>query len=242
MAVPPAKSRQQRPAPQIAANDLARYMVAAETGKLGIIKRSKEIGTATAIRYSDVRRVIRANLADPYRADQPLLSARASFDQRSNDTSLTEFAREDARLSMDVIDAFRRMRQQLGVIDFRFPPHDQTPLMISGVEVPVNLDALVVRPPSDVELIGGALLRFTKADDETEHAARQRREMGTYAATLVLLHVQKNIVGNRKPDFRICLSIDVQCQEIHAAPRTFVQRMRNLESACRFIAAMWDSV
>jgi hypothetical protein len=113
--------------------------------------------------------------------------------------------------------------------------------MIQGVEVPVNLDALIVRPQRDREQVGGALLRFTRPEDETEQAASRRQAMGVYAAVLVLLHVQQNLAGERNPDPRICLSIDVQCEDIHAAPRTYAQRVNNLESACRVIAAMWHA-
>jgi hypothetical protein len=65
--------------------------------------------------------------------------------------------------------------------------------------------------------------------------------MGMYAATLAHLQVQQNLAGNREPHHQLCLSIDVQCREVHIAPRTSVQRAQNLENACRFIAALWET-
>lgn len=216
-------------------------MVASDTARMGIIRRSRESGTATRVRYSDVRRAIRSHLADPHRNQGILNTARDTFGQRSNDSSQSDFARDDARLSIDVLDSFGRMRNALGGYDFVAAPRQQPSLVIANVEVPVNLDALVHRSRDGAEQSGGALFRFTKSDDESDQAASRRREMGLYAATIVLMHVRENLAGNRTPDHRLCLSVDVQCNEVHVAPRTYAQRASNLENACRFIAALWNA-
>jgi hypothetical protein len=115
--------------------------------------------------------------------------------------------------------------------------------MLADVEVSVAADLLVVRPGKNgEEQIGGALFRFTKADDETDAAAAKRKEIGAYAATLVYMHVQANLAGNHKPHHSLCMSIDVQCKDVHVAPRSFAQKAQNLENACRFIHAMWGKV
>lgn len=215
-------------------------MVASETGKLGIISRARESVTPQRVRYSDVRKSIKAHLGDNARPRGILATARDRFEQRSDDMSLGPFAREDARLSLDVLDSFGRMQNQLGGIAFRPSPARQPSLLLSGVEVAVTVDLLVTRTRRNEEQIGGALFRFTKADDETDGAAAKRRDMGLYTATLVHMQIGQNLAGNHTPSFQLCMSIDVQAEEIHYAPRSFAQRAENLENACRFIRRMWN--
>ena len=230
------------PTPRITANDLARYVVSTETGKIGIIRRARESVTAPRLRYRDAREATRAYLGDLNRKKAIIYKARDEFERRTTDPSLTDFVREDAKLSMDVLDALLRMDNQLAAFEFATAPRSQKKLELGGVDVSVNVDLLTLRTKGSDELIGGALFRFTKADDETDAAASKRREIGGYAATLVQMQVRKNLAGNRKPNHALCMSIDVQCEEVHIAPRTYAQKAQHLENACRFIAAMWDKV
>lgn len=217
-------------------------MVASETGKVGIIRRSRESVTPQRVRYSDVRKTLRTYLGDISRPRGVLNAARDRFEQRAEDPSLGTFSREDARLSLDVLDSFGRMQNQLGGIAFRTAPARQAPLRLAGIEVAVNVDVLVQRSRNGAEQIGGALFRFTKADEETDNATAKRRDMGLYAATLVHMQVTQNLAGNHQPHYQLCMSVDVQAEELHYAPRSFAQRAQNLENACMFIAAMWDRV
>lgn len=218
-------------------------MVSGDLGRIGIIKRSKESGTAQRTRYRDVKAVLRNALTDPARERTILADATGTFEQRSNDPSLSNFARDDAAKSLDVLTAFRGIRNQLAGYDYTMAPIRQPHLLISGVKVFVTLDLLIHRSRGDAEEIGGLMFRLTQADDEeTDDAAAKRRDMGAYAATLVRMQIAENFAGNRLPAYQLCWSVDVQSGEVHIAPRTFAQRARNIESACLFIAAMWDRV
>ena len=84
-------------------------MVAGETGKIGIIKRSRDAKTATAVRYSEVRDAIQTHLCNPARTSRTLAATRGYFEQKAADPALSTWSREDARLSIDVIDALARM-------------------------------------------------------------------------------------------------------------------------------------
>ncbi len=87
------------------------------------------------------------------------------------------------------------------------------------------------------------MFRFTKPDEEeSETAASKRREMGSYAATLVYMHVATNLAGGITPAYKLCWSVDVQHKEKHIAPKNYKQKVANIENACKFIAAIWDSV
>jgi hypothetical protein len=227
--------------PRISANDLARYMVATDTGKRGIIRRARESTTPVRARYKDARHALRAVLCDAAGERRILASARDALEQRASDPSATDFMRDDAEKSLEVLAGYAEMRQQLAGYDYVPAPRSQALLNLAGVEVSVYCDVLIHRTHRDEDQIGGALFRLTKSEEEeTDRAADKRRDMGMYAATLVHMHIASSLAGTRKPHFGLCWSVDVQNRERHIAPRTYVSRMRNLEDACQFIAAMWD--
>ena len=134
------------------------------------------------------------------------------------------------------------MRNQLAGFDYQPAPRRQAHLIITGVSISVNCDLLIHRSQRNAEQIGGLLFRLTKSDeDESEYVASRRREMGLYAATLVRLHIAANLAGNRAPTSALCWSVDVQNGEKQVCPNAHTQRVQNLEGACRFIAALWQT-
>jgi hypothetical protein len=215
-------------------------MVASQTGQIGIIRRARESGTAQRIRYSDARQELRGYLSDLGRTSRKLVTIRNRFEQMADDPVLDNWAREDARMSLDVVDAFTGMENKIAGARFEAAPRKQPLLTLAGIEVSVYLDVMMTRTRGATEEIGGVLFRLTKADDG-EAAAAKRSEMETYAATLALLQVQTHLAGGKTPHHQLCAAFDIQAGEVYPAPRTFIQRAQNLENACKFIAAMWES-
>lgn len=230
-----------RPEPRLSANELARYMVSGDTGRIGIIRRARDSTTPPRTRYKDARTAFKAALIEPTREKSILSSARAALEQKSVDPAGTSFTRDDADKSVDAIDAFQGMRNQLAGYDYVQAPKSQRPLILAGVEVSVYCDLLIHREQKGVEQIGALLFRLTQPEeDETEKASDKRRDMGLYAATLVQMQVSANLAGNRTSLHSLCWSVDVQNSEVYVAPRTFLTRAKAIENACRFIKAMWN--
>lgn len=229
--------------PRLSANDLAKFMVSSETARVGILRRAKEVSTAVVIRYSDVRSVLRTAVASPARAREIIDTARDLFLMRSTDMALSAFARDDASGSLDVLDNFAVVRDRLAGLECIPAPSNQERLNISGVEVSVNCDILIQREHRNQQEIGGALFRLTKPEeDASERSIQRRRDMGGYAAALVLMHVTEHHAANRTAAGSISLSIDVQSGEAQDATRAFATRRQNLENACRFITAVWPTL
>lgn len=229
--------------PRITANELARYMITPDTGRIGIIKRAKTSNTAVRTRYNDVRTVIRSALTDPVNERRILAAAYESFEQRQGDASLSPFVKDDAAKSLEVINAYKGMRNSLAVRDFVAPPPRQAPITIGGVKVSVTADVLLHGEDKGKATIGAALFRFTQPEDESDtRAIAKRREMGIYAATLVRMYVAENFSGERIVHYPHCWSVDIQCGDVHTAPKAFLQREQQIASACRFIAAIWNDV
>ena len=196
-------------------------MVATDTGKIGIIRRSRESGAPIRSRYKDARTAIRSALCDPVAEKRILAATKNALEQRSEDPSQSDFARDDAEKSFEALAAFADIRNQLAGYDYAPAPKSQPKLILNGVEVSVQIDVLIHRSYRGAEQVGAALFRLTKPeDDETDKAADKRRDVGQYT---------------------LCWSVDVQNGEVHAAPRNYLTRATNLENACRFIRAMWDT-
>lgn len=217
-------------------------MVATDTGKIGIIKRARESTTPVRTRYKDARTAIRTALCDPVGEKRIIAVAHNALEQKTEDYALSNFSRDDAQKSIEALTAYGVIRNQLKGYDFVPAPTKQPKLILSGVEVSVHCDVLVHRTAKGIDQIGAALLRLTKPEDEeTERAADKRKEVGLFGATLVHMHLAKHLAGDRVPTFGLCWSVDVQNGEVHAAPKNYLSRSTNLENACRFISAMWNS-
>lgn len=215
-------------------------MVAGETGKLGIIRRSREAKAAATTRYGKVREDIIAYLCDAGRSARTLAALRNKYAAMADDPTLSNWAREDARLSVDVLASLARMENKLAGGRFVAAPQKQIPLVLNGVTVSVFLNVLAVRERAGVAEVGGVLFRMTKADEETEAAASKRKEIGAYSATLAMMQTQARPLRDHQPHHQLCASFDIQCEDVHVAPRTYVTRAKELENACRFIAVMWN--
>ncbi len=217
-------------------------MISSETAKIGIIKRSKFPQTSVIIRYKDARPAICAYLSDANRLVNPLVTAEGMLDQRKTDMSLSPLMRDDAQNSIDVLHAIQGMSNKLKSFDFHKAPTKQSKLIISGVNVSVYADLMVHGAKKGKDEIGAAILRMTQDDAETDSAKAKRRDMGLYVASMARLHVDQNLKTDREPANRLCMSIDVQHGEIFVAPDSNTQRMKNLESACQFIAMAWPLI
>jgi len=87
-------------------------MVAGETGKIGIIKRAWEAKAATVVRYAKVREDIQSYLCDLKRSKASLAALWNKYQAMADDPTLGNWAREDARLSVDVLHALARMENK----------------------------------------------------------------------------------------------------------------------------------
>ena len=215
-------------------------MVAGETGRIGIIRRSRDPEPVVTVRYAKVREDIRDYLCDRGRTSRHLATLQNKYAAMADDASLTSWVREDARLSVDVLASLGGMENQIGGGSFIPAPAKQLPLMLSGVTVSVNLNVLMIRDRGAKTEVGGVLFRMTKADTETEAASAKRREIGGFAATLAHMQTQNGLAGDRTPHHQLCASFDIQAEDVHTAPRNYATKAKELENGCRFIAAMWD--
>ena len=226
--------------PRISVNELAHFMVASETARHGIVRRAREPKDFVVTRYRDVRASLCTYLADPSHNADTLEDAEIIFIRRAADPTESDFRRDDAKQSIEVIHAIPTMLKDLAKYNFVPAPQRQKKLLISGVEVSVRADLYVVALNTNGNRVGSAVLRMTKDDTATPAAQDKRKQMGLYAATLAMMHMNaNNTQKNRTPAAQLCLAIDVQHGKVFAAPRFYKKRASDLQSACTTIAALW---
>jgi hypothetical protein len=239
MSRPPIRERAE---PRISVNDLALYMLSSDTARIGIIRRAKYPQIPPITRYRDVRGPICSFLSDMNRDLNPLVTAEEMLRQRMADPAESALRQDDARQSIEVLNALQRMRNQLAPFEYVPAPTEQARLELAGVEISVRADLLVLASSRGVNQTGAAVLRMTQSDADSEPARTRRRDIGLYVATLARLHADQNLPSERQISNRLCMSIDVQHGELFQAPEANTRRMNDLENACRFITALWPTL
>jgi hypothetical protein len=226
--------------PRISANELAKYMLASETGKLGIIRNSIRSTTAARVRYKHAKTCIKDFLSSGNRDMAPVHAKIADLQMIADDDRATPFAREDSRYSIDALNSFMGLQNQIPSYEYvQVPARGQPHLSIHGVDVSVNLDLLAYRTYRGREQVGGVICRFTKSDSDTTAAISKREDMGRYVAALAHIRASQS-AGNRDPYRGLSMSVDVQFGQAIQCPASYTQRVQNIENACRFIFAMWN--
>ncbi len=217
-------------------------MVSSDTARLGILKRAKNPTPPPMIRYRDVRPVIRAFLADRARDVNPLLEVEKMFEQRAEDSAYSALMQNDASNSVDVLHSLQGMSNQLVPFDFLSAPKKQAKLMVAGVQVSVYADLMVEAVIKGDKNIGAAILKMSQDNTETDAAKSKRRDIGLYVATLIRMHIDKNLKDDLPVANKLCMSIDIQHGEAFQAPTSNTKRQKDIESACQMIAGYWPSV
>lgn len=229
--------------PRISVNELAHFMIASETARHGIVRRAREPKDYVVTRYRDVRAPLCVYLVDPGHKPAVLNQAENMFIQRIADPAESDLRRDDAKQSIEVIHSMPSMLKDLAHYQFSSAPQRQKKLTIFGVEVSVRADLYVLASNNKKNQVGAAVLRMTKDDKTTPAAQDKRKQMGLYAATLIMMHMKvNNTHKNLVPVAKLCLAIDVQHGKVFATPTHHKKRVNDLQSACMTIAALWGHV
>ena len=134
------------------------------------------------------------------------------------------------------------MQNKIGALRFTTAPLDQPQLQICGVIISVRLDLIARGASRGIDQIGGAVLRLTQDDADSDGAKARRRDMGLYVAAMARIHLERSFAPNAQIANRLCMAIDIRHGETFASPGSNARRINDLENACRFIAAAWPTI
>jgi hypothetical protein len=238
----PADETSTEDVPRISANQLATFMLAEEPGKVGIVEQARRPNPAKPAHYSQLRRILRDALANPVKEKSILADGHNFLAQRAANNSHSEFVRLDAERSLEILDKFAGMRNQLAGYDYRPPPPKQGKLFIRGVQVSADCDLLIYKKSGDNDLIGGLIFKLGQAiEEETDTAQKKREKKGRIASTLAYMNIAKNLAGQRAPATKLCWSVDAQSGDVWVAPANNTRLIGRVESACQIYRSLWNS-
>lgn len=243
MARPPAGLR---PEPRLSAAQLADYLAAtSQLAQLGILRGAKYPGEARPliIQYQHARRAIAACLIAPENINRLSAAAITDLEQRRDNPDNRPLIREDARRSIETIQTFQRTINALDLRSVRFvaaPPNPQS-LHLNGVEISVSPDALAFTPHRDGDRVGQVFIRCA-IGGEGDAAENRRADANQHLATIAHMHTVEYLGRRGTPHAPTSIVLDVMRGRTYRGPVSTTLRVRNIEAACRMIAAIWPEV
>ena len=149
---------------------------------------------------------------------------------------------ETARRINSNIDAIESFAAMLDMIDFKggmpeLGEHAPPRIRVHDVEISVRPEIVLRGAGKDCRpLVGAMKLHFPKTFALDEEAA------GFVLAILQRYAETYLAVGNQNAFWGYCSVADVGSRRFYAGVRSIAARMRDVESECRNIAAIWTSI
>ena len=218
----------------------------AEDGPRETMRRNmKYERISPTILYSKLQRAVASFLASPIR-DRRILDRCKSELEAERDSAKTPRAAENAKYALQSLDAFERSMNSLPVGGFTMSlPPIFAPLVIEGVKVSVQPTVLIaVARPRGKDLRGAALIDTAKGTvPKTDDASRRATDAMTHAAYLIHELVAGSIAedaARSSPEH--CIVFHAHRPELVVSPTNYRKPLKNVEAACRDIAAAWNTI
>lgn len=193
------------------------------------------------IQYQLARAGIGACLIQPESMNQTVAQTIVSLDQRREDPANRPLVRDDARRCIEVIETFQRTVNALNLwagVRYEAAPPRPTPLSISGVEISVFPDVIAYRGG---DRIGEAFIRCTIGGSNGS-AENRRQEANSHLAVLAHMHSVNHLGHRGTPHCPTSMVLDVPRERVVYGPTSTTMRVRQVETACAMIAAIWPTV
>ncbi len=227
--------------PRLSANQLAEYLSATPSRRTSIVREAKFPKTSQVALYRDARLAVARQLcAGPDGPDQ-IGVAISRLRERAADLDASPWTIDDCRRSIDVLEAFLRVGNELGLARYEFRtvsgtlPH----VLISGVSVSVSISATVHRRTRDgTTQVGGLTMFLSKA--MSDDAASPER--AAVSALLCFMLAEASLGHLGAPDHRLCLVLDVAGGKVFPAPKGQTRRRKDMAHACAEVARAWSTV
>lgn len=212
---------------------------------MGILRQAKNPGQnrPLIIQYQHARRGIAACLQSPEAINRIVAAAVTNLEQRRDDSSNGPLVRDDAQRSIDVIETFQRTVNILNFSGAVFgpAPAPSSSMVIAGVEVSVAPDAIARVTRGAEQRVGEVFIRCT-IGTTGDVAENRRAEANGHLATIAHMHAVQHLGHLGTPHAPTSMVIDVPRQVVVTGPANTTRRVRNIEDACRMIAAVWPTI
>lgn len=210
---------------------------------MAILRQAKNPGEARPliIQYQLARQCIAACLIQPESMNRTIAQAVVSLEQRRDDQANRPLVRDDARRCIEVIQTFQRTVNALNLwsgLRYEAAPQRVPTMTRAGVEISVFPDAISYRGG---ERVGEVFIRCT-IGETNDNAENRRQEANSHLAVIAHMHAVAEMGHRGTPHSPTSLVIDVPRSRAVYGPPSTTMRVRQVETACAMIAAIWPTV
>lgn len=217
--------------PKISLNKLGEYLTASPSRRRRIVQDQKDPKAFIAARYADAREAIVDFLASGMTADSKLLATAKALRE---DSTGTDFARQDRLASAEAIENFLEVVDQIELEDLVVVPTESSAsagMKVEGVHISVRPDAYLKNAITN-DVIGAVKLHFPKTTPLNESASK-------YVSTALRVYLTEEL-SSSAADHRKCYVVDVSTQTVTCAPKSYKKNMADIAAACEEIRARWQ--
>lgn len=233
--------------PRISATKLAEYIVADPSRKETILKNAKRAQKSIILQYGKVRHGLSDSLLSTgLSAD--LLRTRAAEAEAEAATLVREdqaWERSDILRSAAALVHLASIAPQFDLINAKQihrPQGGWGRLSIEEVRVSVQPELVFSTEHRGIKKVGAIILNTAKTESLTLDRKSGRFSIGDYLAVLVYRMLEERLKGTGTPLHSKCYAIDIFRQKVYTAPTSHKTLLKNVEAACRAIAALWETI
>jgi hypothetical protein len=231
--------------PRFPVLSLGEYMTADDGPRETMRRNMKYERISPTILYSKLQRSVASFLASPIR-DRRILDRCKTELEAEQQNARTPKAAENAVYAIRALETFERSLNSLPVGGMSltlapiYPAH-----MIEGVKVSIQPTALIaVARPRGKNLRGALIVDTAKGlAPKTDEVAGRMTEAMMHAAYLLHEQVAAGVIGGEeRPSTDHCMVFHSYRQELVVSPSNYKRLLKNVEAACRDVAAAWNAI
>lgn len=221
--------------PRISANKLAEYIVSKGARQRNIL-RDQKYPSIAGMYYNEAATAISVCLASNLQDLSSIERAIRVLEQKNPGTA---GALRRIGSNIDALESFEAM---LDDIDLKgaaaeLGEHQPDKLVMHGVDISVRPDVILRGTgKSGKKMVGGVKLHFSRTLPLTTTSA------GYVSAILQRYSQDKLLQSSEVVGPAYCFVIDVGSRTIYPTVRSTMQRLKDVESDCRNIAAIWPTI
>lgn len=222
--------------PKMSVRFLADYMAASDQARRTILRTCKYRTIARIVQHDDAKLAISQYML--IGADDPgILEAQA--DRIRHKLADDQFDADCNAINADYVERFSKVAENVKLPNGALadPTESFKPQILNGVSVSFAPSVLLRRTTKrNTVKTGAMMLRYKKGTRLPEEVASFQ------SATIHGLLCMYGTETDAEVDRNLCLTLDAQSGDLHAAPTNSVSRFNNVKAACATIADMWDNI
>jgi hypothetical protein len=227
--------------PRLSASQISEYISANSSNRKRILREAKYPPTMLLIRYDDARSAVVEHMTGNGASRDTLNNAVLALNRKIEADGMTDYKKQNCRLSSEAIEAFQAGEGKLGLsaIKFKAPNIHNTKLKLGGVTLSVSLDLMTEKTASDGgKIIGGVVLVFSKSGGAKKNMPERCQAIALLAHEVIKHHLKPGETSDPK----MCMAVDIFSGKVYRAKSQQKTLYKNVEASCEEAATMWPTV